>query len=93
MQPVILLDRLSASEMKKHSEQRRSPETTTTSTASTAMDNANSARPPKMPRQRKTSEKVSKTKGDDPLPTRSTRSKVPPPPKESTRTIRSRNEK
>lgn len=93
MQPVILLDRLSASEMKKHSEQRRSPETTTTSTASTAMDNANSARPPKMPRQRKTPEKVSKTKGDDPLPTRSTRSKVPPPPKESTRTIRSRNEK
>lgn len=96
MQPVILLDRLSADEMKKHSVHRRLPMAAKTTSAIPApapatADNASTEPLSKMPRQQKTPTKVSNAKGDVPSAPRSTRSKAPPMPIESTRSLRNKN--
>lgn len=83
MQPVILLDRLSADEMKKHSVHRRSP--VAAAAAAPTVENATSVRPAKMPRQQKSPGKVSI------ITTRSTRSKTAPASMVSPRSIHNKS--
>lgn len=87
MQPVILLDRLSADEMKKHSVHRRSPVAAKAAAAAAAptVDNAASVRPAKMPRQQKSPGKVSI------ITTRSTRSKAAQVSMESPRSLHNKS--
>lgn len=93
MQPVIMLDRLSADKMQKHSGHRRPPATTIAAAAAVA-DNVTPDRPSKTSRQQKTSETVSN--GQTPAQTgdvphaRSTRSKTTPVSMESTRSRRNK---
>lgn len=92
MQPVIVLDRLSANEMEKHSEHRRPPAAVAAATVAT--DNVTPVRPPKMPRRQKTLETVSngQTSAEEGVPySKSTRSKASPLLMESTRSRRNKN--
>lgn len=94
MQPIILLNRISSNEMKRHAGNGRSSKAVVKGTASAAADDVTSPRQSKLTRRHKSPKEVpsGKTVDKNEIPTKPTRTiKTPPKPMEPGRALRKRN--